>query len=311
MRRLILVKMTMGLTARQSGTLEMTTAMVLSGFIGFLVVESGQSVWNVIFFRCLFGAISLGLYCWWRGFLSPWPLKGKAVLIAILAASALVLNWVLLFNAFNYASISLSTVVYNTQPFFLLLAGSLFFGEKIALGKLPWFISAFIGLLFIIEISGSDFAGDQQLLGFAMALGAAILYAVNTLLTRRLVEIRPEVIALVNTFIGCILLLPAANFAMLPVNALSWSYLLILGVVHSCLMYILMYSAYKKLPISMIAILAFLYPAVAILVDFVVYDQSLTGYQWLGIIVILLSVAGLNLGWGLHSIGLKKSPKIS
>ena len=98
---------------------------------------------------------------------------------------------------------------------------------------------------------------------------------------------------------------------MLPVNALSWSYLLILGVVHSCLMYILMYSAYKKLPISMIAILAFLYPAVAILVDFVVYDQSLTGYQWFGISVILLSVAGLNLGWGLHSISFSKRQKNS
>ncbi|NRA19259.1 MAG: DMT family transporter [Oceanospirillaceae bacterium] len=291
----------MNLSARQSGTLEMSTAMLLSGFIGFLVIESEQSVWNVIFFRCLFGAVGLALYCWWRGFLSPWPLRGKTLITALFAAIALVLNWVLLFNAYSYASISLSTVVYNTQPFFLLLAGSLVLGERIAIGKLPWFVSAFIGLLLIIELNMDDLRGDQQLLGFAMALGAAILYAVNTLLTKRLGKVRPEVISLLNTLVGMVILLPLANFSVLPEHALQWSYLLILGLVHTCVMYILLYSSYQKLPIAMIAILAFLYPAVAIVVDYFVYQQSLSIYQWLGVIVILFSVTGLNLGWSLKS----------
>jgi len=301
----------MHLTNKASGILEMSAAMLLSGFIGFLVIESEQSVWNVIFFRCLFGAMGLLIYCYWRGFLTPWPLRGKAVLIALLAALALVLNWVLLFSAYRYASISLSTVVYNTQPFFLLLASSLVLGEKIALGKLPWFFSAFFGLLLIIGINLEDFSGEQQLLGFAMALGAAILYALNTLLTKRLGKIRPEVISLVNTLVGIAVLMPLANFNALPSSALNWSYLLILGLVHTCIMYILMYSAYQKLPITLIAILAFLYPAVAIVVDFFVYQESFSLYQGLGIVIILLSVTGLNLGWKLNITKVKKSPSAS
>ncbi len=291
----------MQLTSKQVGILEMSSAMVLSGFIGFLVVESEQPIWNVIFFRCLFGAMGLALYCTWRGFLNPWPLHGKQVVIALLAAVALVFNWVLLFSAFSYASISLSTVVYNTQPFFLLVVGALIFGEKIEIKKLPWFVSAFIGIVLIIDVSFDDLAGDQQLLGFAMALGAAVLYALNTLLTKRLKGVRPEVIALLNTIVGICILLPMANFSVLPAHALNWSYLLILGLVHTCLMYILMYSAYQKLPITIIAILAFLYPAVAILVDYFIYQESLTLLQWLGIIAVLLSVTGLNLGWSLKS----------
>jgi len=301
----------MRFTNKTSGILEMSAAMLLSGFIGFLVVESEQPVWNVIFFRCLFGAMGLFIYCYWRGFLFPWPLKGKAVLIALSAALALVCNWVLLFNAFNYASISLSTVVYNTQPFFLLLASSLVLGEKIALGKLPWFFSAFVGLLLIIELSLDDFSGEQQLLGFAMALGAAILYALNTLLTKHLTNIRPEVISLVNTLVGIVVLLPLAKFSDLPSSALSWSYLLILGLVHTCIMYILMYSSYQKLPITLIAILAFLYPAVAIVVDFFVYQESFSLYQGLGIVIILLSVTGLNLGWKLSTFAKFGKPKQS
>ncbi len=297
----------MQLTSKQVGILEMSSAMVLSGFIGFFVVESEQPIWNVIFFRCLFGASGLALYCLWRGFLRPWPFTGKQILIAMMAAVALVFNWVLLFSAFSYASISLSTVVYNTQPFFLLLLGAIIFGEKIEFKKLPWFVSAFIGIVLIIDVNMSDLGGEQQLIGFAMALGAAVLYALNTLLTKRLAGVRPEVIALLNTLVGIVILLPMANFSILPEHALNWSYLLILGLVHTCLMYILMYSSYQKLPITIIAILAFLYPAVAILVDYFVYQENLTLLQWLGIVAVLLSVTGLNLGWSLSRMSIQQT----
>ena len=292
----------MSLSSKQVGVLEMSSAMLLSGFIGFLVVESAQSVWNVIFFRCLFGAFGLLSYCAWRGFLSPWPLTAKKTIITICAALALIFNWLLLFNAYSYVSISLATVVYNTQPFFLLLAASLFLGSKIGSSKLPWFVSAFIGLILIVDLSASDFVGDQQIIGFAMALGAAVFYAINTLLTKKLVDVRPEVTALMNTLVGILVLLPFVNFAAVPQTALPWGYLIILGVVHTCLMYILLYSAYQKLSVPIIAMLAFLYPGIAILVDLLVYGQSLSLYQWLGITLILFSVCGLNLGWKLSRL---------
>lgn len=292
----------MSLSSKQVGVLEMSSAMLLSGFIGFLVVESAQSVWNVIFFRCLFGAFGLLSYCAWRGFLSPWPLTAKKTIITICAALALIFNWLLLFNAYRYVSISLATVVYNTQPFFLLLAASLFLGSKIGLSKLPWFVSAFIGLILIVDLSANDFVGDQQIIGFAMALGAAVFYAINTLLTKKLADVRPEVTALMNTLVGILVLLPFVNFAAVPQTALPWGYLIILGVVHTCLMYILMYSAYQKLSVPIIAMLAFLYPGIAILVDLLVYGQSLSLYQWLGITLILFSVCGLNLGWKLSRL---------
>jgi len=59
----------------------------LYSFIAFLVVGSGQSIWNVIFFRCLFGAIGLVLYCQCRDFFSPWPLKLKDIRLVLLASS--------------------------------------------------------------------------------------------------------------------------------------------------------------------------------------------------------------------------------
>ena len=41
------------------GLAQMAAAMTLSGTLGVFVLESGQSAWNVVFFRCVFGALSL------------------------------------------------------------------------------------------------------------------------------------------------------------------------------------------------------------------------------------------------------------
>ncbi len=98
-------------------------------------------------------------------------------------------------------------------------------------------------------------------------------------------------------FIGALLLWPVLDTADLPVLAEQWGYLAVLGLVHTCMMYIFLYSAYQKLPVALIAILAFLYPAIAIMVDYLVYDQLLSVSQWLGVAAILLSAAAMNANW--------------
>ena len=57
------------------------------------------------------------------------PLTRTSLLLAILGGVALVVNWLLLFAAYERISIGLSTVVYNTQPFMLVMMGMLL-GER-------------------------------------------------------------------------------------------------------------------------------------------------------------------------------------
>lgn len=300
----------MNLNRRQTGIVEMVLAMGLSGTLGYFVLEANLPVWNIVFFRCVFGLLGLGIYCWWRGFLTPWPLAGRNLLFASLAGCALVANWLLLFGSYQYASISLSTAVYHTQPFFLLLLAKLFFAEAFDLRKLPWYLIAFAGLLLIIEFRWSGLENSQQLLGFLMALGAAVLYAVTTLFTRQVEGVRPEVIAFLHVMIGSVLLLPVLDLTALPVLASQWWCLIVLGFVHTCLMYIFLYSAYQKLPVALIAILAFLYPAIAILVDYLIYDQSLSVLQWLGIMAVLFSATAMNAGWSPLKWRMKQANKV-
>jgi drug/metabolite transporter (DMT)-like permease len=283
-----------------SGRLEMIAAMALSGTIGFFVVESEQSVWNVVFFRCLFGAVSLFIYCAARGLLLPWRFTTKALSLTLVAGAAIVLNWVLLFSSYGHASISIATAVYNTQPFFLILLGAVLFGERPTADMLGFVALAFFGLLLVTQIdAGSLTLTGGYMIGLLQALGAALLYAVASVIIKRLKGFSPHVIALVQAILGTLMLLPLADFSRLPIDARQWEYLLVLGVIHTCIMYIFLYSALQKLPTTVIAVLSFTYPVVAILVDHLAFGRTLSLNQWSGILLILIGSAGVNLKWQL------------
>lgn len=283
-----------------SGVGEMIAAMVLSGTLGLFVFESGQSAVNVVFFRTLFGALSLGIYCGWRGLLTRHAFTRTTLLLTLAGGAALVANWVLLFSAYNLASISIATAVYHTQPFFLVIFGALVLGEAMNAHKIGWLLMAFTGLLLVIEVDATATRrAPGELGGLGLALGAAVLYAIATLITKRLAGIRPHLIALVQVSLGAVLLFPWVDFAAVPPVGPHWLYLITLGVVHTCIMYILMYSAFQKLPTPTIAVLSFIYPAVAIVVDYLFYAQDLSARQFIGIALILTGSAAVNLGWRL------------
>lgn len=278
------------------GLAQMAAAMTLSGTLGVFVLESGQSAWNVVFFRCVFGAVSLFLYCWARGLLKPGLFTARTLALALAAGAALVLNWVLLFSAYRLASISLATAVYNVQPFFLIGLGALFLGERPTRGKLAWSVIAFAGLLLVLKLTDHS-GGGAYLSGLLLGLGAAALYGITAVIVKRLKGIPPQVLALVQVTLGALMLLPMADFQALPTAPLQWGYLVALGLVHTCLMYILMYSAIQKLPTTSTAALSFIYPAVAILLDLVVYGHRMDATQVLGVAMIFLAAAGVSLNW--------------
>ncbi|WP_371669355.1 DMT family transporter [Streptomyces sp. NBC_00289] len=284
------------------GTVELTIAMVLSGTLGVFVIESGASPFNVVFFRCVFGAIGLGLYCLVRGFFTEHNFTPKKLGLAALGGVFIVFNWVLLFESYESTSISVATVVYHTQPFYVVLLGVLLFRDKLTTAKFGWLVVAFAGLILTAGVSLSDFRDgghSAYLIGLGQALLAAVFYALATVITKRVTGVRPHLVALVQVVLGIPLLLPFASFGDMNGLGADWGWLVGLGLIHTCLMYVLMYSSYQKLPTPKIAVLAFIYPAVAMLCDWAVYGHRFSLLQALGIPLIVAASLGVNLGWRL------------
>ncbi|WP_432174493.1 DMT family transporter [Streptomyces sp. Tue6028] len=240
------------------GTAQLTAAMMLSGTLGVFVVESGASPFNVVFFRVLFGALALGGYALARGYFRGHGFTPRTLGLAALGGVFIVFNWVLLFR------------------------------ERLTASKIGWVAVAFAGLVLVSGVTPADFtSGGTYLLGVGQALLAALLYGLSTLVTKRITGVRPHLIALVQVLVGIPLLLPFADFGAMRGTGADWGWLVGLGIIHTGLMYVLMYAAYAKLPTAKIAVLAFTYPAVAMVMDWVVYGHHIGLVQALGVPLIV------------------------
>ncbi|KFK95597.1 MULTISPECIES: DMT family transporter [unclassified Serratia (in: enterobacteria)] len=277
------------------GSLEMVIAMLISGSIGWFVLISGQPVINVVFWRCTVGALVLVVVCALLGQLKRDRLTRRVLLLAIAGGVALVVNWLLLFAAYSYASISIATAVYNTQPFMLVGLGTLFLGERLTVRKLLWLLLAFIGMMLVVLAQPNSSAGQQTYLwGILLSLGAAFFYALMALAAKRLKGTPPHLIALLQVTVGAVMLLPFVDFHSQASNH-QWGMLVTLGIVHTGLMYVLLYGAIQKLPTYLTGSLSFIYPIAAIGVDRLAFGHHLVTLQFAGAAMILLAAAGMNL----------------
>lgn len=291
----------MDLQPRQVALIKYLTVMAGWGTIGVFVVEAQTSPFNIVFFRCAIGAVFLAGLCMLRGHLKQAHWTKKNLWLILGGGATLVSNWTLLFFGLQMSSISISMVVYHMQPFFVLLIGVIVLREGVSLVKTSWVLLAFVGLVLTTELETLLFGSSmstEHLLGIACALGAALLYAIATVSGRQVTGIRPEVIALLQCALGSLLLLPLAPIGDIEWGTGRWGWLVVMGVVHTGILYTFYYAALPKLPATSIAVLAFVYPAVAILTDVVFYGQRLDVFQILGILLIFGSSLGVTLNWG-------------
>ncbi|MEG1212999.1 MAG: DMT family transporter [Leclercia sp.] len=279
----------------QTGIWQMSLAMLISGSIGAFVLLSGLPVTEVVFWRCLIGALTLFIFI--RLSKQPFsPLTRVTLALAVLGGVALVINWLLLFAAFERISIGLSTVVYNTQPFMLVLMGMLL-GERVSLVKWGWLLLAFVGVVILLSSELAQGHSADWLAGIALALGAAFFYALTAIITRKLKSIAPQHIAFIQVLTGIVMLLPLAHMPVFS-GDFPWAILLTLGIIHTGVMYQLLYSAIQKLPTPITGSLSFIYPVIALIVDNLVFGHALNATQFAGGVLILFAAAGNNLGWG-------------
>ncbi|MBN9220916.1 MAG: DMT family transporter [Mesorhizobium sp.] len=281
-------------------TIMLSAGMALSGTAGLFSIESGQPTLNVIFFRCVFGAIAL---VGWSALTQGWKslfIRDKALWpLVLISGICLVLNWVALFQAFKLTSIGFATIIYHLQPFWITLAGAFLLKEGLSRDKLGWICVAFLGLvLIILPKLGVIRADHDWLVGVALALVASLFYAATTLTTRAVKSVRPSVLSAVHCLIGVIVFAPFVDLAALQSGGNGmWGWLVGLGVIHTGVVYILLYSSYPRLPITVIAAGSFLNPVAALLSDFFVFGRSITAMQGAGLVLILLAGLAVNLGW--------------
>ncbi|MDH4988381.1 DMT family transporter [Aminobacter anthyllidis] len=286
-------------SASRFPALNLAVAMAIAGTVGAFVTEAGLDPVTTVFWRCLFGALFLGAWCLLRGYLPDRSLSWARIARAGLCGVCMVLSWTAFFAGFAKTSIAVMTIVYHIQPFFVVLIGVLFLKERITADQIAWMAAAFMGVVLAsgLVVSGNPVTASWMV-GIAMALGGAFLYAVVTILAKGLGEQRPEITVLCQTVVGVVMLAPFANFSG-HVPLASWGWLVGIGVLHTGIAYVMMFSAYPRLSTPVIGVLTFIYPVVAIIIDWAIYDHPIGMAQALGMALIAVATLGVRLGWRL------------
>jgi drug/metabolite transporter (DMT)-like permease len=272
---------------------------LLIGSVGVFVHESGQDAVTAVFYRCLFGG--LFLLAWGlarrhlRGLLQERVLLRGAVLSGVL----LVLNWVALFAGMARSSIGVATLVYHFFPFVMLILAALLQGERTPTADLAWTLLGFVGVACSADPARLWRDADASyLIGIGLTLLAAVLCGASLLMSRKIGKQRPFALVMIQCWVGVAMLAGFSSTGVFHVGP-HWAWLLGLGVIHSGIVYVLFYSSYPRLPVVTIAVVAFVYPLVTLLLDYLIYGHLLAPVQLAGLVLIVLGTLGVNLKWRL------------
>ena len=108
-------------------------------------------------------------------------------MILLLITGALIgLNWMLLFEAYNYTSVSVATLCYYMQPTIVILLSPLVFSEKLTGKRMICALAAVIGMVLVSGVIGGSAGQGGDLKGIACGLGAAALYATVVILNKKM-----------------------------------------------------------------------------------------------------------------------------
>lgn len=210
--------------------------------------------------------------------------------VLLFSGMAMGFNWILLFEAYRYTTVSIATLSYYFAPVIVTAVSPFLFKERMSRMQVICFLMATIGLALVIGV-GETSASGSHMKGILFGLGAACLYAAVILLNKRIKSVSGLERTLIQ-FIGAIAVLTpyvllSGGFHLGSLTPAGTLCLLVLGLVHTGMAYCLYFSALRDLPGHEAAILSYIDPLVAVLLSVLVLGEAMSPLQAIGGAMIL------------------------
>ena len=214
----------------------------------------------------------------------------KSLWLLLASGAAMGINWMLLFEAYQYTTISLATLSYYLAPVIVTALCPLLFHEKMTRAQVLCFLMSTLGVALIIG-SGSVHGGASDVRGICFGVSAAVFYAAVILLNKSIHQVEGIHRTFLQFLSAIVVLIPYVlstnGITLSSLNAVGWVNLLIVGLVHTGITYCLYFSSLKELPGQEAAILSYIDPLVAVLVSVTLLGESMTAMQVIGGALIL------------------------
>lgn len=213
----------------------------------------------------------------------------KEIPLLVFSGVAVGINWILLFEAYKYTTVSVATLSYYFAPVIVAVVCPILFKEKFTVKQILCFVFSTVGLVLITGIGKAG--GSRGIIGIALGLGAALFYATAVILNKFI----KNVSGIHRTFLQFVsaiaVLFPyvffTGGFTLSEIETKGWINLLIVGFVHTGFAYCLYFASLKELTGHKAAILSYIDPLVAVMISVTVLDEKMTAMQVVGGVMIL------------------------
>ncbi|MFJ8244378.1 DMT family transporter [Peribacillus asahii] len=261
-------------------------SMIIFGTIGVFVRYIDLSSSEIALLRGLIGSFFLMTVMFMMKKKFSWALVKANALVLLLSSIALGGNWIFLFQAYKHTTISNAALSYYFAPVFVLILSPLVLKEKLSAKKIICIGIAMLGMLLIVGNSGVSTSGLGHLLGIGYGLMAAIFYASLMLFNKFIKNMDGLEITFIQLGTSTLLLMPyvffTEGFGILEVSSSSIPFILILGIVHTGIGFLLFFSGMQKLKGQSIAALSYTDPITSLVISAVILQEQMTVVQMLG-----------------------------
>jgi len=267
----------------------LSVSMAIFGTLGIFTRNIAVSSGELALYRAVLAALLIGAYlALTRQKIRVREIR-KELILLLLSGVAMGINWILLFEAYRYTTISLATLSYYFAPVIVTAVCPFLFHEKLSGKQIVCFVMSTVGLVMITGIG--DIGGGSDGIGILFGLGAAVFYAAVVLLNKFIKNVEGIHRTFLQFLSAIVILIPyvalTSGVTLGKLDGFGWVNLLIVGLIHTGITYCMYFSSLKELPGQKAAILSYIDPLVAVLISVVILNETMTVWQGIGGALIL------------------------
>ena len=270
--------------------LMMVTSMAIFGTLAPFVRRIGITSGELALYRAIMAAGLIAVFLLLTKQKIPFTAIKKEIPLLLLSGMAMGFNWILLFQAYKFTTVSVATLSYYFAPVIVTILCPIIFREKLTKKQIICFIMSTLGLVLITGIGDLNGA-SSHLTGILFGLGAASLYATVILLNKFIKNVEGihrtflQFLAAIMVLVPYVMLTPRSGLTAL--DGMGWLCLLIVGFIHTGVTYCLYFTSLKDIPGQKAAILSYIDPLIAVIISVTILDESMSFVQIIGGMLIL------------------------
>ena len=267
----------------------LAASMAIFGTLGPFVRNIPVSSGELALYRAVLAALLIGAFLLVTRQKIPFAGIRKEVPLLLASGVAMGINWILLFEAYKYTTVSIATLSYYFAPVIVTVVSPFLFREKLTGKQILCFVMSTLGIVMITGIG--EVSGGSDLTGIFFGLGAAAFYATVVLLNKYIRNVEGIHRTFLQFLAAIVILIPyvavSGGVTLGGMNGIGWVNLLVVGLIHTGITYCMYFSSLKELPGQKAAILSYIDPLVAVVISVVVLGESMTVWQVVGGLLIL------------------------